>query len=431
MRIVSLNCCCPQIVAEIGKMMIEEIPLEYTHPGMPRAEYLGAQRTDQLLQEATRSLADVGFAPAGPSAGINRQDLSGMRGSEWDDSGMQQDHRSHSHEDGGDEPYEANYQVDSEAPHLDDVETTTPIYATHSSMGRMRGDSLPPNTAATDPVTDEWRGASASRDTETYRARPSTSTPIADQFASRSPDEVQVGATGLSVVGAPAAGQDSTNDSFSRRAAREEFDNDLPSLPPPVAHANGHGHSAGPPRISTPTLQETGSHTPERYGTPSYNAMPASPAVATPSAQDDASYFQAVGSTRAAQQAVRRPISPSNSSFHASNSISSHLAANSGVPSSPYEPQAEGRKMTAAAFRKGFNRNPSSQQMGASSSNMGLGGTQSADAPYSSGGHEDGGGTAPLSVRKRYSAVPGQSAAGGSDEHPAPPYDETDRHASV
>ncbi len=49
------------IVAEISKLMLEEIPLQPTQPGMPRAEYYGFAKTESLLQEATRSIADVGF----------------------------------------------------------------------------------------------------------------------------------------------------------------------------------------------------------------------------------------------------------------------------------------------------------------------------------------------------------------------------------
>ncbi len=49
------------IVAEISKLMLDEIPLQPTRPGMPRAEYYGFAKTESLLQEATRSIADVGF----------------------------------------------------------------------------------------------------------------------------------------------------------------------------------------------------------------------------------------------------------------------------------------------------------------------------------------------------------------------------------
>jgi hypothetical protein len=52
------------IIAEISKLMLDEIPLHPTQPGMPRAEYYGFAKTESLLQEATRCIADVGFNPS-------------------------------------------------------------------------------------------------------------------------------------------------------------------------------------------------------------------------------------------------------------------------------------------------------------------------------------------------------------------------------
>lgn len=66
--------------------------------------------------------------------------------------------------------------------------------------------------------------------------------------------------------------------------------------------------------------------------------------------------------------------------------------------------------MTAAAFRKGFGRAPSSQYMGGSTTSLGM-------QPQ-----PDNGDTAPLAIRKRFSAVPGQTAEGYPDDNPAPPY---------
>ena len=411
---------CPrhQIVAEIGKLMIEEIPLEQTRPGMPRAEYYGASKTDQLLQEATRSLADVGFAPAGASGGMHRQDASMLRGSEWDDSG--QDYMLSEGAQDGPYPGYAGYaeQQDASQPvhpdrsqpvHPDEADQTTPIYATHSVMNRARGDSVnaEPGIVSHDTATDEWKRTKLDTRAEGDHYGPHSSTPIADQFASRSPEDVQVGGSGLRMVG----GNYDSTDSLGRDAS---------ALPPSIAAPNG----PAPPRISTPPPLDGNYHTPDDgYGAHSAPPVVASPSVSTP--QDDASYFQSVGSTRAAQQAVRRPTSPS-SSVNASQSFAGSLSQPGGMPASPYEPQAEGRKMTAAAFRKGFARAPSSQQMGTSASGPGTTPGGSNENGY---GQEDPNATAPLAIRKRLSAVPGQTFAAG-DDHPAPPYDSA-RHQSV
>jgi hypothetical protein len=43
-----------QIVGELGKLLVEEIPLEETPPGYGRAPYHGFEQTDRLANEAAR-----------------------------------------------------------------------------------------------------------------------------------------------------------------------------------------------------------------------------------------------------------------------------------------------------------------------------------------------------------------------------------------
>ncbi|KZT02798.1 uncharacterized protein LAESUDRAFT_705438 [Laetiporus sulphureus 93-53] len=51
------------IIGETGKMIIAEIPLETTDPGLPRATYHGYARTEALLDHARRTLNEVIFFP--------------------------------------------------------------------------------------------------------------------------------------------------------------------------------------------------------------------------------------------------------------------------------------------------------------------------------------------------------------------------------
>ncbi|SCV71200.1 BQ2448_2788 [Microbotryum intermedium] len=51
------------VVAELGKLMIDEIPTERTEPGAPRAHYNSYDRTDELMQQAQRCIQDVVFNP--------------------------------------------------------------------------------------------------------------------------------------------------------------------------------------------------------------------------------------------------------------------------------------------------------------------------------------------------------------------------------
>lgn len=52
------------IVGELGKLLLEEIPLEETPPGYGRAPYEGYERTDKTAKEALRCLSQVQFHAA-------------------------------------------------------------------------------------------------------------------------------------------------------------------------------------------------------------------------------------------------------------------------------------------------------------------------------------------------------------------------------
>ncbi|GAA5950180.1 hypothetical protein JCM3765_004232 [Sporobolomyces pararoseus] len=52
------------VIAELGKLMVDELPTQRTQPGAPRAHYDGYDRTNYLLQEAQRCLQGVTFNPA-------------------------------------------------------------------------------------------------------------------------------------------------------------------------------------------------------------------------------------------------------------------------------------------------------------------------------------------------------------------------------
>ncbi|KAI0693927.1 hypothetical protein C8T65DRAFT_667425 [Cerioporus squamosus] len=57
--------CCEKgaAVGEMGKLIISEIPMEPTQPGLPRPYYTGHARTEFLVAEAARSIAEVVYSP--------------------------------------------------------------------------------------------------------------------------------------------------------------------------------------------------------------------------------------------------------------------------------------------------------------------------------------------------------------------------------
>ncbi|GAA6050790.1 hypothetical protein JCM3770_001647 [Rhodotorula araucariae] len=60
------------IIAELGKLIVDMLPMDETQPGQPRAYYEGHQRTEELLSEAQRCLQDVVFNPAPVTEGLSR-----------------------------------------------------------------------------------------------------------------------------------------------------------------------------------------------------------------------------------------------------------------------------------------------------------------------------------------------------------------------
>lgn len=417
------------VVAEIGKLLIEEIPLNQTQPGMPRDEYEGAAKTDQLMQEATRCIADVGFAPVGAGGagfgGGSRHDLNGGAGFGGAGAGMVGDDSIDPNASQLDTPYETTQT--SAFGGEDDNAVQTPIYATHASLNKrntldddanVTHDSHQQESSAADipedSAAEEWRQSRNYATTngegyDNYHSRTESSQhPIADRYASptssgippppqlpevqasTSPDERQVGGTApLKLVGGGPS-QESLDGAYQGEPSRYA--------------------AALPPRIMTP---------PPVVGTPSA----ASGAVAN---QDDQSYFHSIGSTRAAQEAARRSYSPAPPT-----AASQSLASLSQPPTSGYEAAPEGRKMTAAAFRKGFARTPSAQHMSSSNSHSSaadhyIGNGAGIDRPNTPGsGADHAAATPPLAIRKRISVVPGQEYLGPSsidDSAAAPPY---------
>ncbi|KAH8110206.1 hypothetical protein DFH11DRAFT_1622840 [Phellopilus nigrolimitatus] len=74
------------IVSEIGKLVIEEIPLGTTQPGQVRAFYTGHEKTEKLIAEAQRCVAEVVFDPEpdSPSAAAKSQQPAGSTASTID-----------------------------------------------------------------------------------------------------------------------------------------------------------------------------------------------------------------------------------------------------------------------------------------------------------------------------------------------------------
>ncbi|PWN30548.1 hypothetical protein BDZ90DRAFT_229564 [Jaminaea rosea] len=459
------------IVAEVGKLMIDEISLEPTKPGLPRAEYQGHTRTDQLLSEATRSLADVGFAPSsgGPAAGGagHRPDLShyesnygGPAGDDTYNSGMQHSRDSTGNygtgagaggtynRAGDDDAYDAyagNNTYNAAADY-----SGTPIYASHQTTqpwltssadaGSQRGEAQPSATTAAGEggptptgEQDDWArtadaavsGAGAAVDGSHHSHGPEHEGN--DRLADGLPDPSQPWrSSGL--VGGPR----SRTSSYQAAAGAPPRG---PSTPPPNEQMqNMQLDSSSPAAPSLPPLRAT---TPLPGGGSGPPAM-ASGTPATPQQQqqalDDESYFASVGSTRAAQAAARRPTSPAAGNRYSammSNSASTNSLAAMGATAAsqqntgstpglgPAQEPTEsggGRKMTAAAFRKGFNRNPSANHQSMPS-------PATENAPSFSGGREGASspapGVAPLAIRKRHSAVPDEEVG---DEEAVPPY---------
>ncbi|GAA5843128.1 hypothetical protein JCM11251_003938 [Rhodosporidiobolus azoricus] len=66
------------IISELGKLIVDMLPMDVTEPGQQRAYYEGHQRTEELLGEAQRCLQDVVFNPAPISEPFAQQNFDGQ-----------------------------------------------------------------------------------------------------------------------------------------------------------------------------------------------------------------------------------------------------------------------------------------------------------------------------------------------------------------
>ncbi|KAI8986916.1 hypothetical protein BD414DRAFT_529164 [Trametes punicea] len=75
--------CCEKgaILGELGKLIIAEIPLEPTQPGLPRPYYTGHARTEYLVAEAAKSVAEVVYSPD-PNPNASQRPIRPLPGSE-------------------------------------------------------------------------------------------------------------------------------------------------------------------------------------------------------------------------------------------------------------------------------------------------------------------------------------------------------------
>ncbi|KAI0073873.1 hypothetical protein K474DRAFT_1666083 [Panus rudis PR-1116 ss-1] len=81
MKFGGLQECCQKgaIIGELGKLVIAEIPLAVTQPGLPRPYYNGHARTEYLISEANRAVSEVTFStePTRDSSALNIRPLPG------------------------------------------------------------------------------------------------------------------------------------------------------------------------------------------------------------------------------------------------------------------------------------------------------------------------------------------------------------------
>ncbi|KAJ1570442.1 hypothetical protein NDA11_000758 [Ustilago hordei] len=396
------------IVAEISKLMLEEIPLQPTQPGMPRAEYYGFAKTESLLQEATRCIADVGFSPTGPSSGIPRfgdltlADTTANSSRDVRHSYANPDgeayHDMPSHGSGGDANADTGYNPSNRALTGDNV-ARTPIYAAHASRSEWTHEANADQAGGiSDPATNEWarssfdRGVGGANDTSTASAAAAAAmaaTAGADLNAvpghadpnqpdggflmqnsqsyngSAGPHAQQYGSNRNSADFQSAQGGHGTEAAPTGLAARgtsteghhsDAYDAYSASQAPQAPHeASSASNPTG--MLGAPTLPPLRTATPLNGSTAA--AMPQASAASPTNyaATDDSAYFQSIGSTRAMQEAVRRPTSPQANP----NRASSYGALGAALSPQNTGAGVEGKKVTAAAFRRGFSRNASAQ----------------------------------------------------------------------
>ncbi|GAC94283.1 hypothetical protein PHSY_001854 [Pseudozyma hubeiensis SY62] len=387
------------ILAEVSKLMLDEIPLQPTRPGMPRAEYFGFAKTESLLQEATRSIADVGFNPTGPSAGIPRfGDMTladtTANGSYANNPDNEVYYDSAAHGVVGDADPDAGYSPSTNRVLSNDQDVArTPIYAQHASRSQWAQEGA--DNAADHPIpdasTNEWAQSSYERgDTSTNSAAAAAAAMAATAGADLN------AVPGHDTRNQPDGGflmqnSQSYNGSAGGLASaaghQHQFGSNRNSADYQSAQGGGHGNASGAPAVVRTTSTEGDHQTdaaydgytaggngsqaqhdsstlgapllpPLRTATPLDGSAgaPAHPTTMASPTTDDSAYFQSIGSTRAMQEAVRQPISPHQNT----NRASSYGALGAAIPR-PSSTTGEGKKVTAAAFRRGFSRNPSSQ----------------------------------------------------------------------
>lgn len=432
-------------------------------------------KTDQLLSEATRCVADVQFVPSGPSPAAPRIDPSQFNGSDGND-GIRS-----SSLDGSNNNYN----------------TTTPIYASHATTApslssppgsgpnqSLEGDNNNMGTLHSqfstegihDAAADEWgkstgaavvgAGALASPDREGPISfpEPSRSQGVSsyDHAAGSDPSQQrrQSGDSrayeGASDPIGHYGGRADMLETEQRQGGEPSsayevhpsrdgvtLSDDPPASyaadPPAAAAAAAAAASVAAediPRLATPPLSSPNKSTDAPLLPALRSSSPLPQPAPAVSADDDVSYFQGVGATHAMRNAVRRPSSPSAGAPRLPSGSYSGTSALS-PPSGAYEPPAEGRKMTAAAFRRGFNRAPSAQNMGASPSTehppagvFGGAGGDGSVTPHPPGAlpppteYDSAGNVKPLHIRKRLSGAsgPDRTMSGDSFGTAAPPY---------
>ncbi|CAK9782025.1 hypothetical protein CC85DRAFT_330599 [Cutaneotrichosporon oleaginosum] len=164
------------IIGELGKLLLEEIPLEETPPGYDRAPYNGYERTESTTKEAIKCLATVQFhaasaAPKPPGLPV-MSDSGSLRAPTFGrhDSGPRPNtlHTVADHEAYGDYPAERERKAsglrESMPPQLPAIgETSYDTRSTYSEFGATRPISnVGSNTAGSNAPTPQgtvlWKG---------------------------------------------------------------------------------------------------------------------------------------------------------------------------------------------------------------------------------------------------------------------------------
>ncbi|EST07373.1 Eisosome component PIL1/LSP1 [Kalmanozyma brasiliensis GHG001] len=402
------------IVAEISKLMLDEIPQQPTRPGMPRAEYYGFAKTESLLQEATRSIADVGFHPTGQSAGIPRfndmtlADTTGNMSRDTDHAYANDGEVFHdmpSQGDHGEYDADPGYNPPPNRGVTNDDVARTPIYAQHAARSQWAQEGAAGANAGTsaggaaevpapDASTHEWAQSSYERGGDTSAASAAAAAAMAATAGAdlnavpghgdpNQPDAGFLMQNSQSHAGSgPNYGSNRNSGADYSSAQGGNHAAGAPSgLADVTASTEGHqsdaydGYTAGGAGNGSSTQHEPPSNPtamlgaptlpPVRTATPLTNSGAPPVSYTSPTATDDSAYFQSIGGTRALQEAVRAPMSPAQSGAR----LSSYGALGSAPP--PQQPGGEGKKVTAAAFRRGFSRNPSGTPAGMSPSTSG------------------------------------------------------------